>query len=520
MATRVVLIDDNPQDRFLAKRALTAEFSDLEVSEVRDQAEFEAVLRRKADIIVTDYQLRWSDGLKVLEAARAGGSDIPVVMFTHTGSEEIAAAGLRAGLADYIVKSPTHYRRLAHAVHIAIRNAVAARNEREARERERQALRTAEEALRVKDEFLATLSHELRTPLNAISGWVQIIKSIPEPDRIARGLTAIERNTAALQRLIEDLVDVSRMVTGQIALQVRPIDARQVVDAALDSVRPTAQGKSITIEVVAPPALEPIAGDPDRLQQIVWNLLSNAVKFTPEGGRVVLNLRTVESTIELKVTDTGPGIRTDFLPRVFEAFSQQDPSTTRAHGGLGLGLAIVRHLVAMHGGTVSVASAEGQGATFTVRLPVAQALVEGEAVSRSKGKGGRLDGVHALVVDDDADGREVIEQILEDEGAMVTAVSSAAEAFEALKRHQPHVVVCDIAMPIEDGLAFIRRVRAERHAEIASVPAVAVTAYARDHDRLRTLEAGFQFHLPKPVTAIELVDTVSFLTHRKTQKTL
>ncbi len=510
-ATRVVLIDDNPQDRFLAIRALTAEFPDLEVREVRNEVEFEAILEAlDADVVITDYQLRWSDGLKALAAVREVASDVPVVMFTHTGSEEIVAEGLRAGLSDYIVKTPTHYGRLAHAVRIALRDAAMSRNEREARARERDALRTAEEALRVKDEFLATLSHELRTPLNAVSGWVQIMKASPEPHRINRGLLAIERNTAALQRLIEDLMDMSRMVTGHLALEVRPTDFRKVLDAALDSVRPAAQAKDVELEVIAPSGLEPVASDPDRLQQVVWNLLSNAVKFTPGGGRVMATLSEADSAIELVVADTGPGIRHEFLSRVFEPFAQQDPSTTRVHGGLGLGLAIVRHLVDVHGGSVSVANVEGKGAAFTVRIPMAKAPRAVDIAPVSPAIGTRLAGVRVLVVDDDADGLEVVEQILEDEGAVVTAVNSAANAYEVLsQRHD--LLICDIAMPQEDGLDFIRRVRADSRPDIASLPAVAMTAYTKDHDRLRTLEAGFQFHLPKPVAATDLVQAVGFL---------
>ena len=370
--TRVIVVDDRPQDRFLAKRALAAEFHDLVLTEVRDATEFESALEQcDADVIVTDYQLRWTDGLEVLAAVRAKGLDTPVVMFTHTGSEEVAAAGLRAGLADYIIKTPTHYGRLAHAVRIALQNAVAARSEREARAREREALRTAEEALRLKDEFLATLSHELRTPLNAISGWLQIIQSQPDQDRLRRGLNAIERNTEVLTRLIADLVDVSRIVTGTMTLHIQPTDVRRVVEAAVDSVRPAVQAKRLQVEIIARSSLEPVAADPDRLQQVVWNLLSNAVKFTPADGRITIRVQRVDAMAELSIADTGCGIRTEFLPRVFDRFSQQDASRTREYGGMGLGLAIVRHLTEMHGGSVSVTSAEGECATFTVLLPTA-----------------------------------------------------------------------------------------------------------------------------------------------------
>ena len=262
---------------------------------------------------MTDYQLRWSDGLQILEEIRRNGLDTPVVMFTHTGSEEVAAAGLRAGLADYIIKTPTHYSRLAHAVRIAIQNATTARNERDARTREQEALRTAEEAIRLKDEFLATLSHELRTPLNAISGWLQVIKSQPVPDSMSRGLAAIERNTGLLARLISDLVDVSRIVSGTLTLQLQPADVLGN-RGGRRSVRPVVQTKRLSVRIDTPPGLEPVAVDPDRFQQMIWNLLSNAVKFTPPEGRISIKAEQVDAMVELSVRDSGPGIRAEFLP--------------------------------------------------------------------------------------------------------------------------------------------------------------------------------------------------------------
>jgi signal transduction histidine kinase len=373
MATRVLMFDDNQQDRFLAQRALAAEFPDLSFTQVLDQAEFDGALSRfDADAVITDLQLRWTDGLTVLRTIRESGIDAPVVMFTNTGNEEIAATGLRAGLADYVTKAPTHYARLAHAVRVAIQSASMARREHEARLREHEALQVAEEALRLKDEFLATLSHELRTPLNAIAGWVQMLKTNPSPDRSERALTVIERNTAALTRLIEDLVDVSRIVTGHLTLQVRPTDVRKAVDAALDAVRPAAQAKMVNIRIETAQRLDPVAADPDRLQQIVWNLLSNAVKFTPQGGDIHIRVRAVGRLMELRVADNGPGIQPEFLPRVFDRFSQGNAGRA-PHGGMGLGLAIVRHLTEMHGGTAAVSSVPGRGATFTVMIPIANA---------------------------------------------------------------------------------------------------------------------------------------------------
>jgi signal transduction histidine kinase len=514
MATRVILLDDRPQDRFLAKRALAAEFPDMELAEVRDAGEFHTALdRRDADVIITDYQLRWSDGLQVLADVRAKGLDTPVVMFTHTGSEEIAAAGLKAGLSDYIIKTPTHYGRLAHAVRVAIQNAAAARSERDARARERKALRTAEEALRSKDEFLATLSHELRTPLNAISGWLQIVQAHPDPDRLQRGLTAIGRNTAVLTRLIADLVDVSRIVTGTLTLQIQPTDVRKIVDAALDSVRPAIQGKRLRVEVIAPERLPPAAADPDRLQQIVWNLLSNAVKFTAAEGLIVVRLTTGASTVDVSVEDNGSGIRAEFLPRVFDRFSQQDASLTREHGGMGLGLAIVRHLVEMHGGTIGVTSTEGVGSAFTVRFPVHAEAAATPAAEERASQRGTLTGLRVLVIDDDPDARDVVERMLADEGAQVETATSAADGYAALTRTRPDVLVCDLGMPSEDGLRFISRVRTHPDPDVASVPALAVTAYAHGFDRQRSLDAGFHSHLSKPFAAADLVSVVQHLAH-------
>ena len=490
-----------------------AEFEDVVIDEVVDEAEFLAALdRRDADVVVTDYQLRWSDGLQVLAAVRARGLDTPVVMFTHTGGEEIAAAGLRAGLADYIIKTPTHYGRLAHAVRIAMQNAVAARGEREARAREREALRTAEEALRLKDEFLATLSHELRTPLNAIGGWLQIIRAQADPQRLERGLGAIERNTALLTRLIADLVDVSHIVTGTLALRPQPTDVRKIVEAALDSVRPAAQARRLQVQILGPPTLDPITADPDRLQQIVWNLLSNAVKFTPPAGVITVTLERVDDMVLIVVADNGCGIRSSFLPRIFDRFSQQDAGSTREHGGMGLGLAIVRHLVEMHGGSVSVTSVEGEGATFTVRLPAERAAVAAAPAGRHRAAG-VLSGLNVLVVDDDEDAREIAGRMLEDQGAVVMTAESAGEAYDLLTRVRPDVLVCDIGMPNEDGLTFLRRLRQDADPRVASIPALAVTAYAGEQDRQRARLAGFNGHLAKPIAAHDLVRCVHELAH-------
>jgi PAS domain S-box-containing protein len=378
--------------------------------------------------------------------------------------------------------------------------------------RERDARRHAEEADRLKDEFLATLSHELRTPLTTITGWLQIIDLDRGQGRLERGLDAIHRNTTLLTRLIADLVDVSRIVTGTLTLQVQPTDVARVVDAALDSVRQDVQIKELQVVVNAAPDVEPIAADPDRLQQVVRNLLSNAVKFTPAGGRISIGARRQGSMVELSVADTGSGIRPEFLPHVFDRFSQQDGGKSRQHGGMGLGLAIVRHLVDMHAGTVRVSSVEGKGTTFTVTLPVSMDAARTENAAPATPKH-QLVGVHVLVVDDDVDSREVMARILEDQGATVATAASAAEAYELLLRARPHVLVCDIGMAHEDGLSFIRRLRRDANRSIAQVPALAVTAFARDFDRQQSEHAGFQSHVAKPFESAELVGIVRRLAH-------
>jgi PAS domain S-box-containing protein len=378
-------------------------------------------------------------------------------------------------------------------------------------EREQEALRTAGEAMRLKDEFLATLSHELRTPLNAISGWLQVIRSHAVPDSMSRGLTAIERNAGLLTRLIADLVDVSRIVGGTLTLRVQPTDVRRVLEAVLDSLRPVVETKRLSVTIEAPDELEPAAVDPDRFHQMVWNLLSNAAKFTPPNGRISVRAEPVDSMIGLSIADNGPGIRAGFLPRVFDRFSQQDAGMTREHGGLGLGLAIVRHLAEMHGGSVSVTSTEGEGATFCIRVPIADAATSAAAPTVDTGQHALLAGVHVLVVDDETDAREFVTKMLQDQGAVVTAAESAAEGFEVLARAVPDVLLCDVGMPTEDGLTFIGRIRQSDRASVASVPAVAVTAYAREQDRQQALRAGFHSHLAKPFSAHELVSIVQRL---------
>jgi PAS domain S-box-containing protein len=421
----------------------------------------------------------------------------------------------------------------------------------------------AQDANRIKDEFLAVLSHELRSPLNSILGWAKLLRTRKFNEATtARALETIERNAALQTQLIEDLLDVSRILRGKISLNVAPVNLISTISAAIETVSLAAQAKNISLEFLqqtqdkraggaggdgemgnlaqssspssplasrlsplasypspaspaspAPPAL--VLGDTTRLQQVFWNLLSNAIKFTPIGGRVRISLERNGSYAQIQVSDTGKGIRADFLPHVFECFRQSDASITRTHGGLGLGLAIVRHLVELHGGTVKAeSSGEGQGATFTVKIP----MMEGAGgAGEAGGAGGELHpspltGVQILVVDDETDTREFLTFVLDECGAKVTAVSSAAEALEALQRFQPDALVSDIGMPNQDGYSLIRKLRALESSQERQIPAVALTAYARAEDRQEALAAGFQVHVSKPVNPDQLIAVIASLT--------
>ncbi|HWB10958.1 MAG TPA: response regulator [Pirellulales bacterium] len=383
----------------------------------------------------------------------------------------------------------------------------------------------AREANRIKDEFLATLSHELRTPLTAMLGWTQLLRTgALGADETARGLEIIERNVLAQAKLIDDLLDVSRIITGKLRLNVRLLSLVSVVEAALDVVRPAAEAKGIQIETDLDPDAADLNGDPDRLQQVVWNLLVNAVKFSTTGAKVRVWLCRHAGRTRIGVSDNGEGIDRDILPHIFDRFRQADSSTRRAHGGLGLGLAIVRHVVELHGGTVLAESpGPGLGATFVVELPVAAAAVERPEPQPDAGAAPQvcsapeelnLSDLHVLVVDDEPDGREMVAMVLSNHHAKVTTASSAREALALLLRSPPDVLVSDIGMPEQDGYDLIREVRRLSRAEVAQVPALALTAFAREEDRLQALAAGFQMHLSKPFAPGDLVAGVAMLAGR------
>jgi signal transduction histidine kinase/ActR/RegA family two-component response regulator len=378
----------------------------------------------------------------------------------------------------------------------------------------------AEAANRIKDEFLATLSHELRTPLTSLLGWSSVLREAKRDEKVLnQGLEAIDRNARVQAQLIDDLLDVSRIVSGKLNLDVRPLDISSVTRAAINVVRPAADAKGIQLDYRAQPGLGAISADSARLQQIIWNLLSNAVKFTPHGGQISVRLDQDGSDARISITDTGHGIDPEFLPRVFDRFRQADSSTTRSFGGLGLGLAIVRHLVELHGGTVSAHSdGKNKGATFSATFPLITERAEPVAIGQSGEMNGSdlhsLDGLRVLLVDDEPEAREIISTVIMRTGAEVKTCKTADEALSKMAEWKPDVILSDIAMPDEDGYSFINKVRSLPREKGGETPAAALTAYARDVDRRQALAAGYQMHIAKPIGAGQLVTMIARLAGR------
>ncbi|WP_437999736.1 response regulator [Sorangium sp. So ce185] len=515
---RVLIIEDSDDDaRLVRAELLRGGYAGDPFRRVQSAGELAAALEEDWDVILSDYRLPSFTARNALEMVKQSGRDIPFIVVSGSIGEDIAVEMMKAGAHDYFRKE-----NLVRLVP-AIERELAERRQRDARralERERDALldkerkarAEAEAANRIKDEFLATLSHELRTPLNAILGWAQLLCSQSvAPSLQRRAFEVIERNARAQAQLIEDLLDVSHLSSGKLVLHVRDVDLGPVVEAAVDAIRPAALARQIALHVHLDPRTGAIAGDPARLQQVAWNLLSNAVRFTPAGGRVEVTLRREGNAAQLQVRDTGKGISAGFLPYVFDRFRQEDNSIRRVHGGLGLGLSLVRQLVELHGGTVSAESGgEGNGATFTVALPLRQAPSRDGARGRAGGAV-QLDGVRVLVVDDDDDARELVRYILEDHGAEVILAESGEEALRALRASRPRLLLSDIGMPGMDGYELIRRIRELPPEEGGVVPAIALTAYASVEDARRAMLEGYQMHLPKPVSASRLLSIVADL---------
>jgi signal transduction histidine kinase len=522
---RILLVDDDEVDRRAVVRLLRQAGIQAEIEERTDrQGALSAARSHQFDCTLLDYRLPGTDGIALLGALRAAGMGTPVVALTGHGDQEVAVELMKAGAADYLNKNTLTPERLERSLRYAMALHRVEDDRRLLLEREQQARLEAQAANRAKDEFLATLSHELRTPLNAILGWSQLLASghLDEPTR-RRAIEIIGRNTRLQAHLIDDLLDLSRIVTGKMRLELRSVPINTIVDGAVESALPAAHAKGVSLSGGVQSDLEgteTMLCDPARMQQVIWNLLSNAIKFTPEGGRVRLTVERRGEKIVITVTDTGAGIEPDFLPHVFDRFRQQDPGSTRKHGGLGLGLSIVRHLVELHAGTIEASSeGQGRGATFTVTVPLTPAAsgVElGDVPHRPVDPLGELpslEGVNVLVVDNEADARGLVSAVLESCGARVTAVESAALALEEIKSRRPDVILSDIAMPGEDGYAFIRKLRQMNGSE-PMIPAAALTAYATANDRAHALLAGYQAHLPKPIEPAELTAVVASLARR------
>jgi signal transduction histidine kinase/ActR/RegA family two-component response regulator len=440
---------------------------------------------------------------------------VPVIVMTTRGDGDGGVIqGLEGDADEYLLK-PVPPRELAARVDAQARRAYW--RDEELRQ-EASARQEAESSNRAKDEFIAMISHELRTPLGAILIWAQLLKSDDvDPGAVTRAVGMIERSTKTLAQLIDDLLDASRIIAGKLTFETRPLELRPVVEAAFDAAVPAAEAKGIRLERSLPGPLPPVAGDPGRLQQVVANLLANAVKFTPEGGRIEVRLARSGSTAHITIIDTGSGISPEFLPFIFERFRQADTTSTRKQKGLGLGLAIARQIVQLHGGTIEASSAgEGRGSTFTVKLPLQ--VTSSPAITPAPARGEErtrrtpsLDGITVLVVDDEEDAREAMAVLLGQAGARVISVGGAAEAIDTLDRERPDVLLSDIAMPGEDGYALIRRVRSRSGEAGGRIPAAALTAYATLEDRAKAIRAGYDEHIPKPVDPTRLIGAVALL---------
>jgi signal transduction histidine kinase len=514
----------------------------VRVVEARSGAEaLERVAAETFAVILLDVQMPGMDGFEVARRLRMmeNGQELPIIFITAIHRDEkYSRQGYASGASDYITKPFDAdvllarvrgfiglFRQREKLRHREVAERTRERDDAMQRlaallESERAARRDAEIANNAKDEFLATVSHELRTPLNSILGWTMIARRQSPPPEIDRALATIERSARAQARIIEDVLDTARIISGKLSLEIAISKVADAISGAVQAVRPSADAKGVRLGVTLNGSIGFISGDPDRLQQIVWNLLSNAIKFTPKGGRVELSATRVDSVVRICVSDTGQGIRPEFLPYLFEPFRQADGSTTRRHGGLGLGLAIVKQLVDAHGGTVIAHSAgEGAGSTFTLELPGCNAPGGADehptgsrpALLEAPAGGTRLDGLRVLVVDDEEDARSLVHRLLTDQGATVGCAPSAEEALGVLEATRPHVLVSDIGMPNVDGYMMIRRIRRLPPERGGRTPAIALTAYAREEDGERAFAAGFQAHVPKPVEPWKIISLVANL---------
>ncbi len=533
----VLIVDDSPAN-LIALGAVLKPLGVRVVEATSGAKALECVASETFAVVLLDVQMPTMDGFEVAKRIRASDKpELPIIFLTAIHRDEaFARKGYATGAADYITKPfdadvlRARVKAFVDLFHqrerLRMREVGARTRERdeamarlaELLESERQARREAEIANHAKDEFLATVSHELRTPLNAILGWAVIARRATKEPDVQQALATIERNARAQTRIIEDVLDVGRIISGKLRLEIAPVKVSDTIDGAVQALRPAADAKAVRFVVEVDDDVGIIAADVDRLQQVIWNVLSNAIKFTPKGGAVALRAMRAQSDLVITVTDTGQGIRPEFLGHLFEPFRQADGSTTRRHGGLGLGLAIVKQLVQAHGGRIVAHSeGEGLGSTFTITLPVRPSTAPPAErrhitpVPTPQQPGvqdvvnGRLDGMRVLVVDDDEDARALMQRVLTDQGAAVTLAASAEIGLRELERVRPDVLVSDIGMPEVDGYTFIRTVRGLPADRGGRTPAIAITAYAREEDSERAVSTGFQAYMSKPVDPTRLI---------------
>ena len=536
---QILHLEDNLLDAELVEAHLLESGWQFEIERVETQSEFTAAVAKHCyGLILADYSLPSFDGVRALSIAREHCPEVPFIIISGALGEELAIETLKTGATDFVLKHRLD--RLAPAVARALREAEeraarlkAERDLQDLLEREQEARLKAEEANRLKDEFLATVSHELRTPLNAIYGWAKLMCNNVLSDSDKRiAVEVIERNARAQIQLVEDLLDVSRTITGKLRLDIKSVDATSIIGIAIEAARPAATAKSIEIRSELDSSVKTIFADASRLQQIVWNLLSNAVKFTRANGRVTVGLRERANTVEISVTDTGEGIAPEFLPFVFERFRQAEQGTTRTHGGLGLGLAIVKNLVEMHGGSVmAMSEGVGRGATFIVLLPQTTASHRPRAAHddnaavahsiHSTDNGNRtlrrdaLTGLRILAVEDDADSRELLKLLLEQSGAQIALAASAGEAWQKLCETEFDLLISDLGMPFEDGYDLIKKIRLPNCALNQHISAVALTGFARAEDERRARQAGFDAHIAKPIEPANLISVITNVLSQK-----
>lgn len=525
---QILHLEDNLLDAELVAANLLEGGLDFTIERVDTRSDFVAAVEKNCfSLILADYSLPSFDGLTALEIAHEKCSHVPFIIISGALGEELAIETLKSGATDYILKH--RLERLVPSVRRALRESAerAARQQAEhdrelLLESEQAARMKAEEAVRLKDDFLATVSHELRTPLNAIYGWASLLRGGKlNPDVAQNAVEIIERNAKIQIQLIEDLLDVSRMIAGNLRLEIEVAEPAAIILQAIDAVHPAADAKLIKIETKFDFNVHKIFADSSRLQQIVWNLLSNAVKFTPREGLVEVSLQTVDNHVEISVSDSGVGVPLEFLPHVFERFRQAEQATTRVHGGLGLGLSIVKNLVEMHGGRITAESKGiNQGATFTVSLPQValndngsfekklplETIIGNSPVNFEDDA--PLAGLRVLAVDDDADSRELLQIFLSQNGAIVDVANNAQEALKKFNQSAPDILISDVGMPGEDGYGLITKIRGNSQSDGKQIPAIALTGFSRSEDRQRAIQSGFDSHISKPIDPKVLVKAI------------